>query len=370
MTTQLKMSRRIRRTAYTDKVEGVGVTGFSVVNHMILPKAFQSSVEEDYWHLREHVQLWDVSCQRQVQIIGLDATKLVQLMTPRDIGRMKVGECLYIPIIDQNAGLINDPVLLKISSEKYWLSIADSDLLLYALGLTIGFKLNVVVSEADVWTLSIQGPKAEDLVSDLFGDQIRKIGFFKFDWVDFKGTKQLLARSGYSRQGGFEIYLEGKSLGPGLWDLVWEAGQIYNIKPGSPNIIERVEGGLFSYGNEMTRENNPLEIGLKRFCSLDGSIEYIGREALEKIASDGETQQLRGMIFGGPRCPTCSEPWPVLLDGKKIGQLTSGMYSPRLEANVAVGMIVRDFWEYKGPLEVNCLDSLKRNGTISAFPLK
>ena len=162
------MSRRIRRTAYTDKVEGEGVTGFSVVNHMILPKSFQSSIEEDYWHLKEHVQLWDVSCQRQIQIVGLDATRLVKLMTPRDIGAMKIGECLYVPIIDQNAGLINDPVLLKISSEKYWLSIADSDLLLYALGLTIGLKLSAVVSEADVRVLSIQGPKAEDLVADLF----------------------------------------------------------------------------------------------------------------------------------------------------------------------------------------------------------
>ncbi|MDG1298494.1 MAG: dimethylsulfoniopropionate demethylase [Paracoccaceae bacterium] len=370
MAAELTMSRRIRRTAYTDKVEGVGVTGFSVVNHMILPKSFQSSIEEDYWHLKEHVQLWDVSCQRQIQIVGLDATRLVQLMTPRDIGAMKIGECLYVPIIDQNAGLINDPVLLKISSEKYWLSIADSDLLLYALGLTIGLKLNAVVSEADVWVLSIQGPKAEDLVADLFGSKIRKIGFFKFDWVNFKGTNQLLARSGYSRQGGFEIYLEGKYLGSDLWDLIWEAGQIYNIRPGAPNIIERVEGGLFSYGNEMTRDNNPLEIGLRKFCSLDGSIDYIGREALQKIASEGETQQLRGMIFDGPKCPTCAEPWPVLLNGEKIGQLTSGMYSPSLKANVAVGMIARDFWDYKGAVEINCLDSLKRNGIISAFPLK
>jgi dimethylsulfoniopropionate demethylase len=282
---------------------------------------------------------------------------------------MRIGDCLYVPIVDQNGGLINDPVLLKISSKKYWLSIADSDLLLYALGLATGLKLEVIISEADVWPLSVQGPKAEDLVANLFGEEIRRIGFFKFDWINFKGTKQLIARSGYSRQGGFEIYLEGKDLGSELWDLVFKAGEKYNIRPGCPNIIERVEGGLFSYGNEMTRENNPLEIGLRKFCSLDGSVEYIGREAIEKIAFEGEIQQIRGVVFAGPKCPTCSVPWPVVLDGKKIGQLTSGMYSPRLKANVALGMIIREFWDTIKVVQIDCLDGLTRQGKLSNFPL-
>ena len=369
MSEGLNMSRRIRRTAYTDRLQREGVSGFSVVNHMLLPKAFKESVEDDYWHLREHVQLWDVSCQRQVQIVGVDATKLIQLMTPRDIGKMRIGNCLYVPIVDQNGGLINDPVLLKISSKKYWLSIADSDLLLYALGLATGLKLEVILSEADVWPLSVQGPKAEDLVANLFGEQIRKIGFFKFGWINFKGTKQLIARSGFSRQGGFEIYLEGKDLGSDLWDLILKIGKNYNIRPGCPNIIERVEGGLFSYGNEMTRDNNPLEIGLRKFCSLDGSVEYTGRRAIEKIAAEGEIQQIRGVVFAGPKCPTCSEPWPVILDEKKIGQLTSGMYSPRLKANVALGMILREFWDTSRVIEIDCLDGVTRQGKLSKFPL-
>jgi dimethylsulfoniopropionate demethylase len=190
----LNMSRRIRRTPYTDRVEQAGVRGFSVVNHMLLPKAFRPTVEEDYWHMREHVQIWDVSCQRQVQISGPDAAALVQWITPRNISKAKIGDCFYIPIIDANAGLINDPVMLKLAEDRFWLSIADSDVLLYALGLALGRGMDVDVREPDVSPLAIQGPKAEDLVASLFGEHIRKIGFFKFGWIEFQGTRQLIAR--------------------------------------------------------------------------------------------------------------------------------------------------------------------------------
>ncbi len=164
----LNMSRRIRRTPYTDRVEQAGVRGFSVVNHMLLPKAFGPTVEEDYWHLREHVQIWDVSVQRQVQITGPDAAALVQWMTPRNIAKAKIGDCFYVPIIDANGGLINDPVMLKLAEDQFWLSIADSDVLLYAMGLALGRGMDVDIIEPDINTLSIQGPKAEDLLASSF----------------------------------------------------------------------------------------------------------------------------------------------------------------------------------------------------------
>ncbi|MCH2329706.1 MAG: dimethylsulfoniopropionate demethylase, partial [Rhodobacterales bacterium] len=262
MTDGLNMSRRLRRTAYTNNVEAAGVSGYSVVNHMLLPKGFQKTVEEDYWHLREHVQIWDVSCQRQVEISGPDAEKLIQLMTPRKISTATIGDCYYLPIIDENAGIINDPVMLKIGEDKFWLSVADSDVLLYAKGIALGSKMDVTVSEPDVSPLAIQGPKAEHLIAKIFGEQIKHISFFKFGWIEFNGTQQIIARSGYSRQGGFEIYLQNSKLGSDLWDTIWEAGIEFKISPGCPNLIERIEGGLLSYGNEFTRENNPLEIGL------------------------------------------------------------------------------------------------------------
>ena len=368
MTDGLNMSRRLRRTAYTKNVEAAGVSGYSIVNHMLLPKGFQKTVEEDYWHLREHVQIWDVSCQRQVEISGPDAEKLIQMMTPRKISTATIGDCYYLPIIDENAGMINDPVMLKIRDDKFWLSVADSDVLLYAKGIALGSKMDVKVSEPDVSPLAIQGPKAEQLITKIFGEQIKHIGFFKFGWIEFKGTQQLIARSGYSRQGGFEIYLQNSKLGSDLWDTIWEAGIEFNISPGCPNLIERIEGGLLSYGNEFTRENNPLEIGLGKFCSLDGSVDYLGRAALEKIASKGATKEIRGVIFGGDKCPTCSLPWPVMVENKNIGQITSAIWSPRLKKNVGLSLIDQKYWSAQQTVEVHCQDNKIRSGEISCLP--
>ncbi len=366
----LNMSRRIRRTPYTDCVEALGVRGFSVVNHMLLPKAFQTTVEEDYWHLKEHVQIWDVACQRQVEIEGPDASKLVQWMTPRDISAAQVGQCLYVPVIDEQAGLINDPVLLKLSDNKYWLSIADSDVLLFAKGLALGAGLKVSVTEPDVSPLAIQGPKAEALLVELFGEHISDIGFFKFDWITFAGTRQLIARSGYSKQGGFEIYLNGGQLGADLWNTIWQAGQPYNIAPGCPNLIERIEAGLLSYGNEMTRENNPLEIGLEQYCSLEQAVDCLGHKTLLAIAKAGVSRQIRGVIFEGTACPVCAVPWPVMADNKQVGQITSAIWSPGLKRNIGLSLVDRGYWSAGNSVTVQCSDNENRVGVISLLPFK
>ncbi len=370
MSNGLNFSRRLRRTPYTERVEQAGVRGFSIVNHMLLPKAFAPSVEEDYWHLRQHVQVWDVSCQRQVEIEGPDAARLVQWMTPRDIGKARVGDCLYVPLIDDEAGLINDPVLLKLSEDRFRLSIADSDVLLFAKGIAMGKGWSARIHEPDVSPLAVQGPNAENLMADLFGPEIRKIGFFKFAMFDFMGTRQIVARSGYSRQGGFEIYLEGGHMGAALWDAVWQAGQPYGITPGCPNLIERIEGGLMSYGNEMTRENNPLEIGLAKFCALDGRVDYAGRAALQALATQGPARMIRGVVFGGGRCPTCAQPWPVMDGDHRVGQVTSAIWSPRMGANVALGMVDRSHWADGTRIIVASADGAVRPGYVSDLPIE
>ncbi len=370
-TSGLNMSRRIRRTPYTDRVEQHGVRGFSVVNHMLLPKAFAPSVEEDYWHMRVHVQIWDVSCQRQVEIQGPDAARLVQWMTPRDISKARVGQCLYVPLIDDKAGMVNDPVLLKLAPDHFWLSIADSDVLLWAKGLALGAALKVSVREPDVSPLSVQGPKAEDLMAKLFGEHIRGIRFFHFDYVDFQGTRQLVQRGGYSKQGGFEIYLNDSALGSALWDAVWEAGQEFKITPGCPNLIERIEGGLLSYGNEFTLENNPLECGLGKFCSPDSGLEYLGREALQAIAAQGHAREMRGVLFDGGSCPPCGKPWPVHAgdaQGPQIGRITSAAWSPRLQRNVGLSMIEKAYWNPGQTVTVCSADGLHRPGMVCALP--
>ena len=365
----LNMSRRIRRTPFTDKVESYGVTGFTVVNHMLLPKSFKKSVEEDYWHLKENVQIWDVSCQRQVEILGPDAEKLVQIMTPRTIGNMNIGQCLYIPLLDENAGIINDPILLKLEKNRFWLSIADSDVLLWTKGLAFGLNLNVKILEPEIFPLAIQGPKAEDLMANIFGESIRSINFFNFKYFDFLGTQQLVARSGYSKQGGFEIYFNGFNLGSQLWDLIWDNGKKFNISAGCPNLIERIEGGLLSYGNEFTIENNPFECNFDKFFNLDSDHNFIGKESLKKIKKAGINKKIKGVLFDGGPCPTCSKPFPVFSKkGKKIGQITSAIYNPRLEKNTGLSMIDNDFWNDGHLLDIKTFDNISREGMVSSIP--
>ena len=371
MSSGLNMSRRIRRSPYTNKVEQHGVRGFSVVNHMLLPKAFQPSVEEDYWHLRKHVQIWDVATQRQVDIKGPDAARLVQWMTPRDLTQAKVGQCLYVPLVDEQGGMISDPVLLKLADDHFWLSIADSDVLLWAQGLALGANFSVDICEPDVAPLAVQGPKAEDLLADLFGEAIRGIGFFKFGWIDFQGTSQLIARSGYSRQGGFEIYLQGgteSALADQLWDAIWEAGQAYNIAPGCPNLIERIEGGLLSYGNEFTLADNPLECGLGSFCQLDGDFDFIGKKALVNVRDSGIRRDMRGVLYGAEPLPNVTLPLPVVVDDKKVGRITSGIWSPRLNRNVGLSMIEREHWDAGSSVTVELGDGSQVSGEVSQLP--
>lgn len=368
MVSELNVSRRIRRTPYTGSAEAAGVREFTVVNHMLLPKAYRRSVEEDYRHLREAVQVWDVSCQRQVQIEGPDAACLVQMMTPRDIGGAGEGDCLYLPLTDPDGGIVNDPVLLKLADDRFWLSIADSDVLLYALGLATGAGLDAAVSEPDVSPLAVQGPGAEAVMARLFGEGVRGVGFFRFGRFEFGGVEQIVARSGYSSQDGFEIYLRDARLGGALWDAVCRAGRAFDIAPGCPNLVDRIEAGLLSYGNDMTREHNPLEMGWERLCTLDGSIEFIGREALSRIAASGVTRVIRGIAFDGGPCPGCATPWPVTVDGRTVGRITSAAWSPRLERNVGLSLIDREFWNPGQPVTVETPDGTARTGEVSALP--
>lgn len=370
MTSGLNFSRRLRRSPYTACAESMGLSGYSVVNHMLLPKAYARSVEEDYWHLREHVQLWDVACQRQVEITGPDASTLVQLMTPRNIQSAQIGDCYYLPLTDEKAGLINDPVMLKLDENRFWLSIADSDVLLFAKGLSLGYGLHVEIDEPDVSPLAIQGPKSENLMADLFGERIRQLKFFKFDWFEFNGTQQLIARSGYSRQDGFEIYLQGEHLGSQLWQAVWQAGEPYQITPGCPNLIERIEGGLLSYGNEMTRANNPLEMGMEKFCDLDEPTSYLGRDRLREIAANGIARKICGIVFNGGPCPACASPWEVSTNNQFAGIVTSAIWSPRLHANVGLALIERHYWNLDQEVVVQDGMGKARSGQIARLPIE
>ena len=311
-------SRRLRSTIYSSRIEKQGVTSYTIYNHMLLPAGFEGSLEETYNHLKNHVQIWDVAAERQIEIKGKDAYQLIQLMTCRDLSKAKEGKCYYCPIIDENGGMINDPVVLKFNNEKWWISIADSDVMLFAKGLAIGKNFEVSITEPDVNIMAVQGPKAEDLMASVFGEDIRKLKFFNFKVFDFLGTKQIIARSGYSKEDGFEIYFKGHedyfdsvNLGEQLWDTIWKTGKNFNILPGCPNLIDRIEAGLMSYGNDFTKENNPLECNLEKYCDTKETHEFIGKHALRKIQSDGIKQKMRGIIFDGKPCAPTGKPLPI-----------------------------------------------------------
>ena len=368
---KLNFSRRIRRTPFTASVEKYGVTGFSVVNHTLLPKSFQNSIEDDYLHLQKYAQIWDVGCQRQVEIKGKDALKLIELMTPRSISELKSGKCLYIPLTDENGGIINDPILIKISDEHYYLSVADSDVLLWARGLAIGFGLNVRIREPDVWPLAVQGPKAADVLAKVFGERIHSIKKFNFDYFPLDGSSQLIAKTGYSRIGGFEIYLSRPELGTFLWETILEAGKTENIRPGSPNIIDRVEAGLLSYGNEMTVENTPLECNMDKFLDIYKEEDYIGKKVLLRQIKYGIKRRIKGVIYKAPRLPTITRPLQVFDTDRKtiVGNLTSGAFSPYFKSNIGLGMINEGYWDNNEEILVYINDQEFREGLIKDLPL-
>ncbi len=331
-------SRRLRATPFTSRVSALGVTGYTVYNHMLLATVFES-LQEDYKHLKENVQIWDVSVERQVQLLGPDAHKLACMISARDLTNAKVGRCYYAPICDQNGAIINDPIALRLAENKYWFSISDSDLLLWVQGIAIGLGLNVDICEPDVSPLAIQGPFADDLMADVFGEEIREVKFFHFKAFSFRGHMLNIARSGWSKQGGFEIYLDDTNLGEELWDAIWAKGKKYNIRAGCPNLIERVEAGLLSYGNDMNREDTPLEIGLEKYVSLDSEVDFIGKAALQKQRKVGIKKRLMGIEIDGSKMPPLTMPKKVSIEGKNVGMITSAVFSPDYGGNIGFAMI-------------------------------
>ena len=358
-------SRRLRSTPFTERVEAAGLTGYTVYNHMLLPTSF-GSLEGDYAHLKEHVQIWDVAVERQVEVKGPDAHKLAVMMSARDLSKAEPGRCYYAPICDANGGMLNDPIALCLDHDRFWFSIADSDMLLWALGLAEGLKLDVEVFEPDVSPLAIQGPKSEDLLAEVFGEEIRTIRFFRFKWFDWRGRRLAIARSGWSKQGGFEIYLDDSTLGNQLWDDIWDKGAPYNLKPGCPNLIERVEGALFSYGNDMTREDTPLECGLAKYVNLD-SHDFIGRDALQRQRDEGVKKSLKGVKISGPKIAPLANPQDCVVGDDVIGMLTSAVYSPDFDANLGLAMLHIDYSEDGTEIEV-MMNNERRKAIVFSVP--
>ncbi len=330
---------QVRKSPYSDAALRWGAKGFSVYNHMYIPRDF-GNPEQNFWNLIHHATLADVSVGRQVEITGPDAAAFTQYLCSRDLSKCEVGQCKYVLITDQDGGIINDPILLKLAEDHYWLSIADSDVLLWARGVAVNAGMDVNLTEPDVSPLQLQGPKSRDILRACFGDAPTELKYFRFMEYDWHGVPLIISRTGWTSELGYEIYLRDGSAGGRLWEYILDIGYKMGLRPGHTSSIRRIEAAMLSYHADMTLANNPYELGMDRLVNLDMEADFVGKEALARIKEAGVKQRLVGIeVEGAPFLGVNDFYWPLLTDGNQIGTITSAVYSPRLDKNIALGML-------------------------------
>ncbi|WP_145597407.1 glycine cleavage T C-terminal barrel domain-containing protein [Candidatus Pelagibacter sp. FZCC0015] len=358
---------QIRKSPYFDSTVKWGATGFSVYNHMYIPRDF-GSPEQNFWNLIEKSILCDVAVERQVEITGPDAYKFIQLLTPRDLSKLSIGQCKYVLIVNNDGGILNDPVLLRLAENHFWLSLADSDVLLWAQGVAINSGLDVKISEPDVSPLQLQGPTSQEIMVKLFGEDIRDLKYYWLREYKLDGIPLIVSRTGWSSELGYEIYLRDGSKGNELYEKIMAAGKEHGIQPGHTSSIRRIEGGMLSYHADADIHTNPYELGFDRLVNLETDIDFIGKEALKKIKQNGIKRKQVGLIID---CDPLSGPnttfWPIEKDGKIIGKVTSAVYSPRLKKNIALAMIEINYSELGNQLDVQTHEG-KYSATIVEKP--
>jgi glycine cleavage system aminomethyltransferase T len=358
---------RLRRTPYFAATQRAGAVGYTVYNHMLFPIGYADLVEE-YWHLLRHVTLWDVAVERQVEITGPDAFRFTNLLTPRDLSRCAVGQGKYVVITAADGGIINDPVLMRLGDNHFWLALADSDVLLWAKGVALHSGLDVQIVEPDVSPLQVQGPKSRQVVEALFGAAAMKLPYYWFLETALDGIPVVVTRTGWSGEVGYEIYLRDGSRGEELWERVMAAGRPHDIRPTGPSDIRRVEAGILNWGADMTLENNPYEVGLDRLVDEGKTQDYVGRDALRRIMATGVRRRLVGLEIAGAPIAFNFTKWPVRHDGRPAGEVTSAIHSPRLEKNIGYAMVPIDSAAIGTRLIVAAGEIGEREATVVPFP--
>lgn len=330
---------QVRKSPFSDAALRWGARGFSVYNHMYIPRDFGDPVQ-NFWNLVNEAILCDVAVERQVEITGKDAARFTQYLSCRDLSTCEVGQCKYVLLTDQDGGVINDPILLKLAEDHFWLSIADSDVLLWAKGVAATSGMQVTVREPDVSPLQLQGPRSRDILRAAFGDAPADLKYYRFMEVDWNGVPLIISRTGWSSELGYEIFLRDGSYGDNLWEYLMQVGQPMGLHPGHTSSIRRIEAAMLSYHADMTLANNPFELGMDRLVDLDMDTDFVSKAALQKIAGEGVKQRQVGLIFdGAPITGSNDDFWPIKVAGQKVGYVTSAVYSPRLEQNIALALI-------------------------------
>jgi glycine cleavage system aminomethyltransferase T len=343
---------RVRKSPFFDATLRYGARAFTVYNHMFMPTCYTSPVEE-YWSLVNGVTLWDVACQRQIEITGPDALRFTQLLTPRDLSNCKAGQCLYVLMTDEDGGIVNDAVLLVLGPQHFWLSPGDGDILLWTLGVAVNSGMDVTIVEPDVSPLQLQGPKSPQVAQALFGDSILDLKYYWLRETELDGIPLVISRTGWSGELGYELYLRDGRHGETLWEKVMSAGEQYEIKPIAPNLIRSIEGALLSHGSDITLEDDPYTLGLGRLVNLDKEGGFIGQQALRRIQAEGAKRRLVGVeIQCAPLSESNHEPWPVAFKGKIVGRISRCLHSPRLARNIGFANVPAELSEPGQSLDV------------------
>jgi glycine cleavage system aminomethyltransferase T len=365
---EILLYTRIRKSPYFYASRRHGVEMFSVYNHTYHPRHYGDPVAE-YWALLNGVTLWDVGVERQVEISGPDAFDFTNLLVARDLNKCQVEQCKYVFLCLPDGGIINDPVLLRVEENRFLLSLADSDVELWARGVAHNSDYDVTIKEVDVAPVQVQGPKSKDVMVDLFGERILEIPYYFLRHFELDGMKVLVSRTGYTGELGYEIYLtDATQHAAKLWDAVLEAGKPHDLTVIGPCHIRRIEGGILALGADMWYDTNPYEVGMGYdwMVDLEQGADFIGKEALARIKREGPTRKLVGVEIGGERLGAYNDGsmidlFPVNKEGGRIGEVTSACFSPRLEKNIGFAMVPLEHAELGTQLEVE-----RPEGTTSA----
>ncbi len=363
----LSFGTQVRKSPYTDAALRWGATGLSVYNHMYIPRDFGDQTQ-NFWNLVNEAILCDVAVERQVEITGPDAARFTQLLCPRDLSTCEVGQCKYVILVDDQGGVINDPILLKLAEDHFWLPIADSDVILWAKGLAVNSGMEVTIREPDVAPLQLQGPKSRDILRATFGEHLRDLRYYRFVEHEWDGVPLVISRTGWSSELGYEIFLRDGSAGDRLWERLMEVGQPMGLHPGHTSSIRRIEGAMLSYQADMDLSVNPFELGMDRLIDLDLDSDFVGKAALRRIQADGVDRRFVGLVLDGPPLVGSNpEKWTVSHDGGPVGHVTSAVYSPRLEQNIALAIVETRSSPLGTAVHVELPEGI-RTGTVSPKP--
>ncbi|MGZ8565802.1 MAG: glycine cleavage T C-terminal barrel domain-containing protein [Actinomycetota bacterium] len=357
-----------RRSPFFDATRRAGCTAYDIYNHMYLP-GYYDDPETEYWLLNDKVTMWDVGVDRTVEVSGPDADRLIDMITCRDLTKCAVGQGKYMLVTAPDGGIVNDPVLLHVAENRWWMQLADSDAGLYALGVAATSGLDAQVTLPDVHPMQVQGPMSAKTLEKLVGPGIFDIKYYWCESFEIDGIPVVISRTGWTAVPGFEVNLLDGTRGDDLWNAIAAAGEEFGIRPIAPCEARRIEAGIFNYGSDMTLSDTPFHVmGLERLVEEQPQ-DYLGKAALEELRQRGVDRKLVGIELPGDELRAeMSRYWDVSVDGAKVGYMTDAVWSPGLEKNIGYVWVPIGLSEPGNQLDVETEGGDHLAGVTAAIP--